>query len=293
MGELERDVQPMPLRGSLLMFGAFFARASLDPEDEALTSKLHQTLNQIATLRERAQEIKLKLKDVSLGEENAFDWTQCKSEGGGKQCASCTMLPCDKVEASSGMLFAGAASLLRSRKKDSKSKYSSCPDDKIWKGAFFIQYGSSGQGHCNDFTHDSAIKGVAMTSFRFPTVGNTSAPKGGNLVLTKSFVTHPNKASKNVGMFMFKRLVTHLCTGKTKACKKGQTVADVMKVGYCVNCDKDVFGSIFSESQTHDEKKTFAKDCIPKAFKADGKLKSSFKCSDSDMQFARASLAGF
>ena len=57
------------------------------------------------------------------------------------------------------------------------------------------------------------------------------------MVLTKVWATHPTKASKSVGIVMFKRLVTHKCTGNKPAfCKRGDTVADVYKVGYCVNC---------------------------------------------------------
>ena len=57
----------------------------------------------------------------------------------------------------------------------------------------------------------------------------------GNLVVTKAEVAHPNKASKNVGIFMFKRVVSHNCTGNGKAveeggCKKDSEVTDVAKV---------------------------------------------------------------
>jgi len=60
------------------------------------------------------------------------------------------------------------------------------------------------------------------------------------LVLTKAWVAHPSHTEKSIGVFMFKRLVTHICTAPREsrlidrqeqpfAGKKGPTIADVHK----------------------------------------------------------------
>jgi len=102
------------------------------------------------------------------------------------------------------------------------------------EGAGLIPSGAS----CLGFSQGWALKGFAMNSWYFPTLGK-------NLVTTKVWVTHPTRASKSVGVVIFKRLVTHVCTGaKPSACRRGDTVADVYKIGYCIRCPKNFFGSV-------------------------------------------------
>ena len=148
-------------------------------------------------------------------EAGTFDWTQCKSEGGPKNCAKCK----GGDLGDNGALPCGSASV-------------DCPDNKLWKGQFFIVNGM-GEGECKGSTTDAGLKGIAMTTYAFPGgICNSSAPELlRNLVATKAYVTHPHKASRNVGVVIFKRLVMHRCTGTNPAfCKKGTEVADVFKV---------------------------------------------------------------
>ena len=137
-----------------------------------------------------------------------------------------------------------------------------------------------------DLSHPYALAGLAVTTYKFP------AP-GSSLVLTKAFVTHPHKAHRSVGIVMFKRLVTHTCTGSSSACKKGTTVADVFKVGVCVKCDYDVFPSDKAKAATEKHKKSFVDTCLPKAVDAKGAVKAAFRCTGGDKKLAEASIAGF
>lgn len=184
------------------------------------------------------------------------------------------MLPCDKVGRSG---------------RRSGGKSSDCPDDKIATNRrFWYQSGYSGKGLCFRLTAPIALSGIAATTWRFPVIGKKS------LVLTKVYVTHPNKASRRVGIVMFKRLVTHTCTGKRPSfCKKGVTVADVHKVGYCVKCHYNVFASRWTDRSSHRHRKAFVYNCLPRAFNKQGKLKPGFECSGDDMKLAQASISGF
>jgi len=201
----------------------------------------------------------------------SFDWSQCISEGGAKNCAVCDTsggaLPCSKV--SKGV------------------KSTACRDDsmsatlKFWK-----MNGISKKGACQHFAGPGPMVGSASTAYAFPTLGS-------NLVLSKGFVTHPNKASKPIGVFIFKRLVTHSCTGKGGACTKGTQVADVYKIGYCVRCNTNVFSDRIGGNKIED-KQVFARDCLPKAFNnVTGTLNKGFECSGNDAKLATASIAGY
>lgn len=134
----------------------------------------------------------------------------------------------------------------------------------------------------------AALTGSILTTRKFPTLGNS-------LVLTKAFVTHPHRASLPVGIYMFKRLVTHKCTGKNPTfCKSGTTVADVYKTGVCVKCDYDVFKTILAHQATIKHRESFVNTCLPKAINnTTGELNVDFLCSGSDLEAAEASIAGF
>ena len=196
-------------------------------------------------------------------------------------CALCSdvkggALPCGKSKIGKG-------------KGSHPGKSSDCPDDKIMVNRkFFYQRGRQGHGVCEYLTHDHAIPGTAMTTWKFPTLGKES------LVLTKVWVTHPTKASKPVGLVLFKRLVTHTCTGENPAfCTKGATVADVHKVGYCVKCHYDVFPSVFANRAKNKHRRSFVRNCLPKAIDENGNIKPAFQCTGKDKKKAMASISGF
>jgi len=125
---------------------------------------------------------------------------------------------------------------------------------------YWQQNGNGGQGLCQSLTSKFALTGLGTTTWRFPGIGKKT------LVLTKTLVTHPHKASRRVGIVIFKRLVTHTCSGKRpRFCKKGVTVADVHKVGYCVKCDYDVFPSSNAGNAEAKHRESFVNRCLPKA----------------------------
>ena len=149
-------------------------------------------------------------------------------------------------------------------------------------------YWGGNNGRCQSLTDMAALTGSILTTRKFPTLGNS-------LVLTKAFVTHPHKASRSVGIYMFKRLVTHKCTGKNPTfCKSGTTVADVYKTGVCVKCDYDVFEVKFAAQATIKHRESFVNTCLPKAINnTTGELNVDFLCSETDLRYAEASIAGF
>ena len=202
-------------------------------------------------------------------------------------CALCSdvkggALPCDKVKMTT-----------RSR----------CPDDKIMVNKkYFQQNGVIGRGGCIGLTHRFSLHGIATTTWKFPILGKKS------LVITKAWVTHPHGASKPVGVFLFKRLVTHTCTGENPAfCTKGVTVADVHKVGYCVKCveerkrkgktyykDFNVFPETWASAANSAHRKSFVNDCLPKAIDKKGNIRRAFECTDpEDLKMAVASISAF
>lgn len=176
------------------------------------------------------------------------------------------------------------------------TKPSQCPDDQImrtrkyWKhsegkwGSIEERYG----GHCKHLHASAAMLGLAETTWSFPGIGK------GSLVLTKTWVTHPGGSHKSVGVVIFKRLVTHTCSGeRPRFCKKGVTVADVHKVGYCVKCHYSVFGSMFARKAKTKHRKSFVKRCLPKAIDQNGNVKPAFQCDPENLKFAKASIVGF
>jgi len=244
-----------------------------------------------------------------------FDWTQCKSEGGTKNCAKCKggdlddngALPCDSASVD-------------------------CPDNKLWKGSYFFhdkpnRRRPTGKPSCSKLS--GLEEGYAICNYNFPGIG------GNSLVATKVLVAHPDGASENVGVVMFKRMVMHRCTAKSAVCKQGAQVADVFKQGFCVQCqskkytlsgwpvtkpDEDrwakcgtrtaanewTFSSqgypdpqctLFASSEawlaTEEQKRAFATQCLPEAFTPEGILKADYQCSKEDMKYASASIAMF
>jgi len=256
-----------------------------------------------------------------------FDWTQCKSEGGPKNCAKCKGGDLDD----NGALPCGSASV-------------KCPDNELWKGSYFfhsltevlrrssyfhlpvLRRGEAASGLCSPLTLPSVMTGVTQSTYDFPGgIYNSSAPSrlGRNLVATKALIAHPDDAHANVGVVMFKRMVMHQCTGtKPEFCKEGDKVADVFKQGYCVKCKSKrytradcghkvhwdqagrrsikhttdnctVFKSHKASDVTDEQKKAFATQCFTEAFTPEGIMKADYQCSDDDMLYARASIAMF
>lgn len=297
------------------------AEAELHADLKALHENVREQAATLRTLREKVREKAAKLKQYkrmkndsdeethsvaesasvdanpTMAASKSFDWTQCKSEGGQKECARCSgskdgALPCHEVPIMRGT---------------TGRRYADCSDDDVWKGKYFYQFGtpgkckSCGTGSCLGFENDWALSGVAATTERFPVI---SDEKARGAVITKAFVTHPNKASKHVGLFMMKRVVLHACTGKTTACKANTRVADVMKIGYCINCPEkkyphckqgkcSVFQSENARAATDEMRKAFSELCLPVAFNTAGGLKKPFQCSVEDQKLADFVFASF
>ena len=99
---------------------------------------------------------------------------------------------------------------------------------------------------------------------------------------------------------MFKRLVTHTCTGtnpifckKNSATGKMPTVADVHKAGYCIKCNYKPFPHRFAKYTKLKHRKNFVNKCLPRAIDKAGKIKKEFRCTGQDMEYAKAAIAGF
>jgi len=257
-----------------------------------------------------------------------FNWTQCQSEGGPKNCAKCK----------SGALGDNGALPCDSASVD-------CPDNKLWTGSYFLHEKATtrkprGIPTCSTLERNG-VSGSTMSNYDFPGgIGNSSAVKlDRNLVATKVLVAHPIGASNNVGVVMFKRMVMHQCTAKSAVCKEGDQVADVFKQGFCVQCqskkykitcphcpgravpDRDevrwaecgqtavhrrrwaskvvpdpkctMFSSDNGGKASKEQKKSFATQCLTEAFTSEGILKEAYQCSKEDMLYARASIAMF
>ena len=62
---------------------------------------------------------------------------------------------------------------------------------------------------------------------------------------------------------------------------------------WCIKCDTNVFSSRAQQRITNDDKIKFVKECLPKAFDSDGKIKAAFKCSPSEQEKADRYTATF
>ena len=160
------------------------------------------------------------------------------------------------------------------------------------KRKFWGQSGSQGTGLCVDYTHVNALSGQSLTTWIFP--GTDVAPNKPSLVLTKAMASHPHKASRRVGYLVFKRLVTHTCTGQNPgSCKKGEVVADVYKIGFCVKCNTNIFPSTSVTLATDTHRKNFVTSCLPTAIDPTGQVKANNRCTGDDLKLAEAAIAGF
>ena len=112
---------------------------------------------------------------------------------------------------------------------------------------------------------------------------------GDNQMATKITVTHPHGTSRNVGVLIFKRIVSHRCTGGP-GCAQGSMVADVYKLGWCIKCDRNIWRSRYGQRTTKSQRQRFSDECIARAFDANGKIKASFRCKKGSKDFKRAQL---
>merc|ERR1711871_552797 len=237
------------------------------PEGVDVLAEMNDTEN-----REASQSTnRRKLLGAAIEGNGSFDWKQCISEGGSKNCALCNnaggVLPCDKPSPS--------------------NKASACPDNKILKTGSYFRVRQGGAAVCHPTDALAARVGTAQTTWKYATLGDS-------LVLTKSMIAHPALSHKKVGVFMFKRIVSHKCTGhNTNACKKGSVVTDVVKLGWCIQCDYDVFSDERAARATDEQRKDFMTNCVPKAIDANGAIKKDYKCTGDDERRAGASIAGF
>jgi len=219
-----------------------------------------------------------------------FDWTQCTSEGGPKNCAKCAgegngALPCAQVNEGEGML-------------------KTCPDDQIFATRkYFVQHGVQHYAMCSPLSSHWSLSGISRTTMAFPGVHETAVAPGGNVVASKAVIAHPHKAGLGVGVAVFKRTVRHLCTA-SGSCKTNHTVADVMKIGVCISCPEDPKRKyrgednkwVFSQhghnakdaknDAYNKQKQDFVNICMPKAFNSTGHLKKKYMCNSKDQELA-------
>lgn len=235
-------------------------------------------------------------------ENGSHDWTQCLSEGGTKSCAICDNsgstfgspghLPCNNIDATT------TDGGWRRRRSDGEyDKVTFCPDDKIWQGMKFFRIDTAdGGGKCIDLSEDvesdgdPRLRGTSSTAFgKFQTLGSSG------YVQTKVYIAHPSSDTKGLAAVVFKRIVTHICTGnRPKYCTAGTVVADVFKVGFCIKCPMDIYSNKWEGNAQDNEGGKFISECLPNAFSSDGTVKADYRCtSESDEKAATAVITGF
>jgi len=327
---------PSTADGSLAPDCILASAAAADCKSElaASNSELAASKSELAASNQKFQLLAQSSMALTAGSdaeniEGGIDWAKCVSEGGKANCARCRnsggVLPCEKVEAGH----------LRFHKHGARA--TACPDSDLYKTLKFFLVtkagANQGKGRCQPVVKENAVR---MT-WRFPHL-NASDPQPGkreilNMVATKAKIVKVDLAARDAGMLIFKRLVTHTCTGKTSACIKGTTVADVTKDSYCVVCPKkkeyclncrkngkewkqaqwkhpalkrtnckdqrnpsklcSIFGTIFNSHALDEEKVRFAKDCLRAAFDKDGAVKDTYSCTGQDARSAAGVAMGF
>jgi len=215
-------------------------------------------------------------KNNNLDAESGFNWRQCKSEGGTKNCALCDnsggVLPCSTVNQ-------------LNRWKGALAK--DCPDNKLWdtqKTWYNFKRGSA----CVPLFDYAVLDHVEITW------SNWSKPMdmGDNWISTKVTVTHPHQTAKNIGALIFKRIVSHTCTGGP-GCTQGSLVADTYKIGWCIKCDRNIWNSWSVRGMTREQREQFAKHCIPRAFDTSGKIKDDFRCDSKTEHKVQVNIGSF
>jgi len=229
----------------------------------------------------------------------SHDWKQCLSEGGTKNCAICDNsgskghLPCNNIDATT---TSGGW-----RRRSTQNKVTFCPDDKIWQGRKFFRIDTAdgvhgGQGKCIDLSAavesngDARLKGTSSTAFgKFKNLGSSG------YVQSKNYIAHPSSDTMGLAAVVFKRIVTHICTGhRPNSCTAGTVVADVFKVGNCIKCPMNIYSNKWESNAKDSEGGKFIRDCLPNAFSTDGTVKAGYRCtSESDRKAAAAVITGF
>ena len=161
---------------------------------------------------------------------------------------------------------------------------------------WFYMKGQHGySGYCMDFSNNGGtytLTGNTIATWKFPFLGSDS------MVSTKAWITHPQGADRRVGVFIFKRLVSHRCTGragKASLCTKDTIVADVYKYASCVRCNDGPapFESKWAGDVEKRHRKDFSDRCLKQAIGVDGKVKKGFRCTKTDLKYAQAAIATF
>ena len=159
---------------------------------------------------------------------------------------------------------------------------------------WFYMKGQHGySGYCMDFSNNGGtytLTGNTIATWKFPFLGSDS------MVATKAWITHPQGADRPVGVFMFKRLVSHKCTGragKASLCTQGTIVADVYKYASCVRCDYDVFETKWAGNAEKRHRMDFSNKCLKRAIGVNGEVKKRFRCTKEDLKYAQAAIATF
>jgi len=232
--------------------------------------------------------------------QSARDLTACvEHQGGTKNCAICDNsgskghLPCNNIDATT---TSGGW-----RRRSTQNKVTFCPDDKIWQGRKFFRIDTAdgvhgGQGKCIDLSAavesngDARLKGTSSTAFgKFKNLGSSG------YVQSKNYIAHPSSDTMGLAAVVFKRIVTHICTGhRPNSCTAGTVVADVFKVGNCIKCPMNIYSNKWESNAKDSEGGKFIRDCLPNAFSTDGTVKAGYRCtSESDRKAAAAVITGF
>jgi len=276
-----------------------------------LLESSHKQIAQLKAALSQAAERQDRMPQTELGEEGAalditlmptptptpipaatFDWSQCTSEGGAKDCARCDnsggVLPC---------------SLFKSKSDNAHNAALNCKDSELLKTlTFFVPPDASVPGGditslCKGFDSKMAAAGYVQTTSEFPTLGNTS------VVMSKARVAFAGGqvVRNNVVVLMFKRVVLHMKQDSTK-----KKMGDVFKEGFCIRCDrgwknifsdlKNVFPDLHVTRSAILEKHRISAvhECLQDVLNPEtGMLKKENQCKETDKKFADAEILAF
>jgi len=258
-----------------------------------LLESSHKQIAQLKAALSQAAERQDRMPQTELGEEAAtFDWSQCTSEGGAKDCARCDnsggVLPC---------------SLFKSKSDNAHNAALNCKDSELLKTlTFFVPPDASVPGGdieslCKGFDSKMAAAGYVQTASEFPTLGNTS------VVMSKARVAFAGGqvVRNNVVVLMFKRVVLHMKQDSTK-----KKMGDVFKEGFCIRCDrgwkntfsdlKNVFPDLHVTRSAILEKHRISAvhECLQDVLNPEtGMLKKENQCKETDKKFADAEILAF
>merc|ERR1719502_2672706 len=154
---------------------------------------------QAGAFEEEEQETKQTIELGEMKKEGLFDFSQCISEGGTKNCALCR----DQTELTddNGNVIRAAGALKCDLVKR-RDKSENCRDSDVYKNGFFMHGtgDNKGNGSCQEWKissnadHVMLSKDITLIDREFPGFDTTGDKRA--IVVSKMRVSHPHMTSK-------------------------------------------------------------------------------------------------